>query len=62
MKIIKCAEKDTYSFRLYLEKIMVALDILSVVSNGSIIPDGTIINIPSNENVSLLKNDLNVSS
>ena len=39
-----------------------AFDIVSVLSNDSIMPDGTMINIPSRENVNLLKNDLNVSS
>lgn len=53
---------NTNSFKLCLEKTIVAFDVFSMVSCGSIIPDGTIINVPSVENVSLLKNDLNVSS
>lgn len=53
---------NTNSFKLCLEKTIVAFDVFSIVSCGSIIPDGTIINIPSIEKVSLLKNDLNVSS
>lgn len=52
----------TYSFKLCLENTKVPLDMLSVVSDGSIIPEGTMISNPSIENVSLLKNDLNVSS
>lgn len=50
------------SFKLCLEKIKVVLDTLSDVSIGSIIPEGTISNDPSIENVNLLKNDLKVSS
>lgn len=59
---MKEGNKKIYSFKLYLEKIIVAFDIVSAVSNDSIMPDGTMINIPSKENVNLLKNDLNVSS
>lgn len=47
---------------MYLENTKVVLDILSVVSEGSIIPEGTISNNPSIENVNLLKYDLKVSS